>query len=41
MEGIRLIPAPAGIVARYKHDRDGRIEYSERPVIAFDDTGTP
>jgi hypothetical protein len=34
-----LIPAPAGIVARYRHEDDGRVHFTEKAVIAFDDDG--
>jgi hypothetical protein len=34
-----LIPAPPGIVARYKHEEDGRTHHNELAVIAFDEDG--
>ncbi len=36
-----LIPAPSGIVARYKLEGDGRVHFTEKAVIDFDDDGHP
>lgn len=37
-----VIPAPPGLVARFKHsDTNGKPHYSQMQVIAFDDDGYP
>lgn len=34
-----MIPAPPGITAQYKIDRDGNVDYDTLPVLAFTDEG--